>query len=304
MNTSNKHFPAKTLLFGEHIVLENGEGFAIPNQRFSCYWQNFYDANQIPSRDISKQVLKDFFSFLKNASINHLFDLKKYQYMLEENIQWLNSNIPIGYGLGSSGAFCAAIYHHYALAKTDDLNHLKTIFAAMESFFHGKSSGLDPLVSYLNDGIWLKSMGQIEQVSPISKEDGSLTLFLLDTIQPRQASDIIARFQSLAQDETFQLSCIHPLKEANAAAIQAFLSYQAQEVYDRWGEISQLQRTFFDFAIPQHCLDAWDNGLQDSVYRLKLCGAGGGGFLLGVTKDWEKSVLLLKDFPLIPFWKV
>jgi len=52
----------------------------------------------------------------------------------------------------------AAIYDKYALEKITVLENLtrekllklKTIFSEMESFFHGKSSGLDPLNSYFH----------------------------------------------------------------------------------------------------------------------------------------------------------
>jgi len=71
---------------------------------------------------------------------------------------YFDSSIPQGYGVGSSGALVAAIYDTYAIDKIeatetltrDKLLRLKEIFSLMESFFHGKSSGLDPLNSYLS----------------------------------------------------------------------------------------------------------------------------------------------------------
>ena len=71
---------------------------------------------------------------------------------------YFDSSIPQGYGVGSSGALVAAIYDKYTIEKITVLENLtrekllklKTIFGKMESFFHGKSSGLDPLNSYLS----------------------------------------------------------------------------------------------------------------------------------------------------------
>jgi mevalonate kinase len=31
----------------------------------------------------------------------------------------------------------------------------------------------------------------------------------------------------------------------------------------------------------------WETGLETGDFCLKICGAGGGGFLLGFAKDWE-----------------
>ena len=66
-------------------------------------------------------------------------------------------SIPTGYGVGSSGAIVAAIYEHYIRDEYEILNKTKKNrisdliknFSLMESFSHGKSSGLDPLNSFL-----------------------------------------------------------------------------------------------------------------------------------------------------------
>ena len=72
--------------------------------------------------------------------------------------------------LGVSGALVASIYDKYAQNKItvlenltrEKLLQLKEVFAQMESFFHGKSSGLDPLNSYLSLPILINSKDNIE----------------------------------------------------------------------------------------------------------------------------------------------
>ena len=52
----------------------------------------------------------------------------------------------------------------------------------MESFFHGKSSGLDPLNSYFNLPILIKSANKIETTKiPVNKISDENVIFLLDT---------------------------------------------------------------------------------------------------------------------------
>ena len=83
---------------------------------------------------------------------------------------YFDSSIPQGYGVGSSGAIVAAFYDKYAQNKITVLENLtrekllklKTIFSEMESYFHGKSSGLDPLNSYLSLPILIHSQDNIE----------------------------------------------------------------------------------------------------------------------------------------------
>ena len=50
--------------------------------------------------------------------------------------------------------------------------------------------------------------------------------------------------------------------------------------------------------IPQSVVKIWQEGLDSDIYSLKLCGSGGGGYILGFTKDFSKTEIMLKDFPL------
>jgi len=41
--------------------------------------------------------------------------------------------------------------------------------------------------------------------------------------------------------------------------------------------------------IPDQYKDLWLRGLNTNSYYLKLCGSGGGGYILGFTQDWIKA---------------
>ena len=105
-----------------------------------------------------------------------LDDLKR---DIDQNLHF-DSSIPQGYGVGSSGALVAAIYDHYADDKItvlenltrEKLLRLKSIFSKMESFFHGKSSGLDPLNSYLSLPILINSKDNLEATGIPSQKEG------------------------------------------------------------------------------------------------------------------------------------
>ena len=40
----------------------------------------------------------------------------------------------------------------------------------------------------------------------------------------------------------------------------------------------------------------WLEGLAGNLFKLKLCGAGGGGFVLGIAKDWEQTMVRFGDY--------
>jgi mevalonate kinase len=50
--------------------------------------------------------------------------------------------------------------------------------------------------------------------------------------------------------------------------------------------------------IPEKFHALWKKGLETNDYYLKLCGSGGGGYILGFTEDIEKAKVALKDYQL------
>jgi mevalonate kinase len=54
----------------------------------------------------------------------------------------------------------------------------------------------------------------------------------------------------------------------------------------------------FKPMIPEHLISIWQKGIDTNAYYLKLCGSGGGGFVLGFTEDFEKAQESLKDYKL------
>jgi mevalonate kinase len=43
------------------------------------------------------------------------------------------------------------------------------------------------------------------------------------------------------------------------------------------------------FLIPKKYHKTIENGLNNQLYSLKICGSGGGGYMLGFTESWEET---------------
>ena len=46
----------------------------------------------------------------------------------------------------------------------------------------------------------------------------------------------------------------------------------------------------------------WLEGLSSSNFKLKICGAGGGGFLLGISTNFEQTQQQLANYKLLPIY--
>ena len=180
-------FYSKILLFGEYGIIKNSKGLSIPYNSFKGGLK-IGDINSkiVDQSNRSLQIFRDFLSNIDSSIV--VFDLKKMNKDLS-NGMYFDSTIPQGYGVGSSGALVAAFYDRYAINKftvlenltRDKILQLKSIFSSMESFFHGKSSGLDPLNSYLSLPILINSKDNIEPAGIPSQKEGKGAVFLLDS---------------------------------------------------------------------------------------------------------------------------
>lgn len=279
----NKKYAAKILLFGEQIVLKGSDALAIPFPKFYGSWVY---TRYPESAKIQQMELPQFFQYLKKKSGTLDFFNIDTEALARELLEgmYFQSNIPLGYGAGSSGALCAAIYHDFAEEKTDDPRQLKKIFSLMESFFHGSSSGFDPLVSYTEQAFKISDGKTI----PLGKIEGAKGLFLIDTGMKRSASEFINIFMNKCKDEAYGNRIKEEIIPLTSKAIASYLKSDATSLFHQMHDISRFQYFHFKELIPKNMIPFWEKGLRSNLFKMKICGAGGGGFMLGITKDFER----------------
>lgn len=292
-------FYSKILLFGEYGIIKDSKGLSIPYNFFKGALK--WDANPSEMAQKSNQKLLAFSGYLRELQQTDpnlvSFDMQA----LEEDIargMYFDSSIPQGYGIGSSGALVAAIYDRYAQDKItvlenltrDKLLRLKEIFGRMESFFHGKSSGLDPLNSYLSLPILINSKDNIESTSiPSQNTNGKGAVFLLDSGMSGETAPMVHLFMEKMKQEGFRSMIKDQFIKHTDACVEDFLSGNVKSLF---GNLKQLSNVVFDHfkpMIPAKFHQLWKQGIETNDYYLKLCGSGGGGYILGFTQDLERA---------------
>lgn len=309
-NQSMEQLNSKVLLFGEYALLHNGMALVIPCEKYSGQF-DFYQSTDNPSFALqSNEYLKKFCDFAaSHMDENFIIEVMRFQKELEEGL-FFRSNIPQGYGLGSSGALVAAIVLRYlkkAKGLKDELKaltiqklyQLKDDLGKLESFYHGVSSGLDPLSCILNEPILYKSPQEIITTElPKPSEKNNNIIFLLNTHLSRSTSKMMGNFKNLLSYASFQNKFEKELVQNSNDAIDSLLSYNTQSFYQAVHNLSSFQIQEMKGFIPQPLQKKMTEGLDNGNYFLKICGAGGGGFLLGFTQDWETTQENLKDYDL------
>lgn len=234
-----------------------------------------------------------------------LYDTNQLLEDLEKGLCF-DSDIPQGYGLGSSGALVAAVYHQYRKNRKKNyvVSELKNELAELESHFHGTSSGLDAMVCYLNKAVLLNK-GVVADTFNLPKTDtAALKLFLINTHIERQTSPFVNAFLEKCKDKKFMLTVEKSLIPSNNIAIESFLHGKYLDLMRSMKIISQLQLDMLPEFIPKKFHDLWLEGLKHNAYHLKICGAGGGGFMIGITKaDTDLNVLLPGNVDMVELMK-
>ena len=301
-------FYSKILLFGEYGIIQDSKGLSIP--------YNFYngalkkDENPSESAIKSNESLKKFVTYLEQLQTEQpelvTFNLE----VLKKDVNsgmYFDSSIPQGYGVGSSGALVAAIYDKYANDKItvlenltrEKLLQLKTIFSQMESFFHGKSSGLDPLNSYLSIPILINSKDNIEATGiPTQSTQGKGAVFLIDSGIVGETAPMVSIFMENLKDNGFRTMLKNQFVKYTDACVENFLHGDMKSLFSNTKKLSKVVLNNFKPMIPEQFHQVWQKGIDTNDYYLKLCGSGGGGYILGFTQDLDKAKASLKDYKL------
>lgn len=290
----------KILLFGEHVVVHGAQALAIPFPRLVGQWRLESDHSK---RAATQYLLADWANYLDRAmesgSLPCRLDTGRFRRDLGQGM-FFDSSIPPGYGAGSSGALCAALYDQYALAPisredTPRYTELKRLLGSMESFFHGASSGADPLVCYLNRPLLFDRDGAL-QATTLPEPSEAYTLFLLDTGMPRKTGPLVQVFKDWCADPNYLARVMAELIPSTEDAIHYFLAGQWEALFEEWHILSGFQRRYMGKMILPAWETFWLEGLAGNRFKLKLCGAGGGGFVLGISKDWEQTQARFRDY--------
>ncbi len=294
---------SKVMLFGEYSIILGSMGLTIPYSHFNGELRfinndSYTDLNYAKNSNLQLRELLEYISILKKS--NQLvidFDTDRLSADLQKGL-YFESSIPEGYGLGSSGALVAALYNEYASDKIEaragigdsELFLLKKAFAQIESFYHGTSSGIDPLICYLRHPIVLENAQHIASVGiprrDILNEDA---IFLVDAETTGKTGPLVKLFMKKTKHKAFKEKIDTELIPLTNQCIKALLNGQLNDMFQSLEALSAFQLEYFREMIPETMQHYWKEGLKQQLYTLKLCGSGGGGFFLGFTRNYSAT---------------
>lgn len=204
----------------------------------------------------------------------------------------MSSEVPIGRGLGSSGALSAALVAallHLRDGQPLDKKAVKAAALKIETLFHGKTSGIDVEVStYGGTRAFLNGKSE-----PISDPAREYHILLVDTGIPRDSKTMISRAkQSMADmEDTERKSMLANLENIVNRLRCAGISLEEamgpfQRFLERLGVGHPAICGFIDVAQERFRISS------------KITGAGGGGCLYALAShdlDPEETISTLQS---------
>ena len=290
-----ERYYSKVILFGEYSMIFDATALMIPLTKFSAQWRfaSHLDAGGGAASNASLQRFADYLSTVD--LVKDIIDIQRLNHDLRFNL-FLDSNVPSGYGLGSSGTLVAAVYDGYAKQKTDDLLQLKTLFGKMESYFHCSSSGIDPLQCYLGKPFKISPEG-VQQLSDDFLKNG-IHICLIDTKIKSNTKPLVDHFKQQREDAVFLNRFQSDYVPCVTSCIDSMIQGDTNLFFKSLKQLTKRQTEFLRPMITDNTLDLFTSDF-DFNFGVKISGSGGGGYVLGFTDDVERASALLKDFEVI-----
>lgn len=282
---------SKIILFGEYSMILDSKALMFPFRKYFAQWR--YGNDKVA--DFSRKSILSLVEYLENdAELRELIDTKTIKNDLSKGM-FLFSSIPSGYGLGSSGALVAALWQRYALKTIGDFLELKRVFGRMESFFHGSSSGIDPLQCYIGKPFVISREG----VRLLSDDflSSSIKIGLIDTKTKSETGPLVRHFREMMGNADYKnrfegeyLPCLNRCMETISQGGKAF--------FDCFNRLTVLQNELFEPMITPDTRHLFSTQ-YDFHFGVKILGSGGGGFVLCFTDDKKMASNLLSEFDVI-----
>lgn len=293
-----KKYYGKVILFGEYSMIFGSPAMLMPLYTSESHWD--YIWRKRGKRNYSSnRSLHMFANYLsENEYFTDKIDIQKFTAELKRGL-FLDSCIPSGYGVGSSGALTAAVYDRFKSKEIEDLLELKKFLGDMENCFHGSSSGLDPLQCYLGKPFIIT---EGKQIKLLEKDfmPSNIHVFLIDSQVKSDTKSLVNYFKEQRENPKYLKAFNELYYPFVGRCIDSLVSGDEALFFENLRHLSYYQAIMMRPMITDNMLPLFSLKHEDVGFQIKICGSGGGGYFLGFADDVDKTNDYMKEsgFPI------
>lgn len=274
--------PGKWILTGEHTVLRGGAAlvFPVPSRSLKVSYLDTGEDLQVDFQGTSPDWSIGFWAVLEKALENLP---QNYNRSHVKGRLKLQSNIPVGAGMGASAVLCVGITRWFhGMGWLSSENSLFEFARSLEDLFHGKSSGLDVAVALNDQGLYYLSGQQPQPFVPRWKP----LLYLTYSGTRGVTADCIAKVNQIK--ERFPSEFAFWDQEMIRATEEAKVALQTPgDIETLAGALHRAQGCFQKWdLISKELGKVMDHLREKGALAVKPTGSGDGGFVLSL---WRKE---------------
>lgn len=273
----------KFIVTGEHAVMYGAPCLAYPLKNCSLKVALEETSSSSPAFEIYWNGKK--LGPSQEASVDAcLKEMGFRDYVPRHFVLKVESQIPVGSGLGSSAAFCVALARLLPIEGKDLFDRA----LRGEKAFHGNPSGVDP-ATVLSEQPLVYRRQPLNQSPLHLKESGDLYWVLRDSGERHATSRVLKELRSLG-DELHQ-KCVEELSQYSQNFIDLVKNFDGslEEKQEMKRLVEQVRATHERMKITSPAMRiSMDSLLAEGALASKLTGAGCGGYVLGL---FEASAL-------------
>ncbi|MGD1834361.1 MAG: mevalonate kinase [Nitrososphaeraceae archaeon] len=294
--------PAKIILFGEHfVVYENPAILAAINRRINI---DIKINKKVKKIDINSNLInksKSSFNLTGNSTYekNENFDpvINILRVFLDKNPRLdfglkinIDSQIPVGIGLGSSAALCVAVSG--AINSLFDNYNIELILdqsIKAERFIHSNSSGADCVVS-ANGGLILYQKNKGYQEIKIKEP---LCFVIINSRIKHSTWDMVQKVKEFRSSNISEFNKI--INEAREICENGVIALRKGN-YEKIGHLMERNQILLEkIGVSNNILNKIiRNCRKEGTLGTKLTGAGGGGSIINLIKKEDRNKFVRK----------
>lgn len=210
----------------------------------------------------------------------------------------INSDVPVGSGLGSSSSLAVALVKAVAEAYNKKISpeSVNEIAYELEKIIHGTPSGGDNSACCFGGLIWFQKSQLNNIITPLKIHKLENFVLVYTGKQKKSTGELVQVVRNL--NESYR----NPRVKKIGMLANEMKDVLAKKNFRRMKEIiNEDQKLLAELGVSIKEIDTIAEAVRKIGGAAKLCGAGGGGVMLCYNEDKEKLIQTIKDLGYEPW---